>query len=124
MFRGRARRHCLAWFHLNRKLLISVIACLALTGCEADVSSPSGVERSALLAPDFVASAAARTTDQPQGRWLLNRPKPVRESYVREVLDRSGDRALLATAWLLKQPAHVRESYLRDVVDPQLRGSP
>ena len=120
MSRGRARRHSLASVALNRKLVISLLACLALTGCEADVSSPAGVERSALLAPDFVASAAANATSDTQAKWLLNQPKPVRESYVAEVLDKSGDRTLLSTAWLLRQPGDVRESYLRDVVDPQL----
>ena len=101
-------------------VLLAVIA-LTLPGCEADVSSPGGVERSALLAPDFVASAAAGATDDPQAKWLLNQPKPVRESYVREVLDKEGDRTLLSTAWLLRQPDEVRRSYLRDVIDPQLR---
>ena len=92
----------------------------ALSGCEADVSSPGGVERSALLAPDFIASAAAGATDDPQAKWLLNQPKPIRESYVRDVLDGEGDRTLLATRWLLRQPDDVRASYVRAVVDPQL----
>jgi hypothetical protein len=105
---------------LIRKLAISALACLALTGCEADVSSPRGVERSALLAPDFIAAAAANGTDDPQAKWLLHRPKPVRESYVHDVLDQKGDRTLLSTRWLLEQPDDVRASYLRDVVDPQL----
>lgn len=100
---------------------LAACACLALTGCEADVSSPSGVERSALLAPDFIASAAAGATNDPQARWLLNRPKSVRESYVNDVIDSEGDRTLLSTAWLLRQPGDVRSSYLREVVDPQLK---
>ena len=95
--------------------------CLALTGCEADVSSPAGIERSALLAPDFVARAAAGTTDDPQAKWLLNQPKGVRESYVREVIDARGDRTLLSTSWLLRQSDEVRGSYVREVVDPQLK---
>jgi hypothetical protein len=95
-------------------------AALALTGCEADVSSPQGVERSALLAPDLIARAAAGATDDPQAKWLLRRPRPVRESYVREVVDRQGDRALLSTAWLLRQADDVRASYVREVVEPQL----
>jgi hypothetical protein len=105
---------------LIRKLAISALACLALAGCEADVSSPGATERSALLAPDFIAAAAANATNDPQAKWLLHRPKPVRESYVHEVLDKKGERTLLSTAWLLRQPDDVRESYLRDVVDPQL----
>jgi hypothetical protein len=112
---------------LNRvryAVALIVAASFALAGCEADLSSPSGVERSALLAPDFVASAAANTTDDPQAKWLLRRPKPVRESYVREVLDAKGDRTLLATRWLLRQSDEVRATYVRDVVDPQLRRAP
>ena len=101
-------------------VLIAAFAALALTGCEADVSSPGGVERSALLAPDFVARAAAGATNDPQAKWLLNQPKPVRESYVHEVLDAKGDRDLLSTRWLLRQSEGVRESYVRAVVDPKL----
>lgn len=106
---------------MRRIAALTAAACLALTGCEADVSSPGGVERSALLAPDFIASAAAGATGDPQAKWLLNQPKPVRESYVNEVLDKKGDRDLLSTAWLLKQADDVRQSYVRDVVDPQLK---
>jgi hypothetical protein len=105
---------------VRRIAVLTTAAALALTGCEADVSSPGGVERSALLAPDFVASAAAGATDDPQAKWLLNQDRPVRESYVREVIDREGDRTLLSTAWLLRQPDAVRASYVRDVVDPEL----
>ena len=99
---------------------LTAAACLALAGCEADVSSPGGAERSALLAPDFIASAAANATNDPQAKWLLHQPKPVRESYVHEVLDGDGDRDLLSTAWLLEQDDGVRESYVREVVDPKL----
>jgi hypothetical protein len=67
-----------------------------------------------------VASAAANATNDPQAKWLLNQPKPVRESYVNEVLEKEGDRNLRSTAWLLRQPGDVRESYLREVVDPKL----
>ena len=102
-----------------RYLAALAAAAIALSGCEVDTSS-SGVEKRALLAPDFIASAAANTTDDPQAKWLLNQPKPVRESYVREVLDANGDRTLRSTAWLLMQPAAVRESYVRNVVEPQL----
>ena len=101
--------------------MLATAVALALTGCEADVSSRGAVERSALLAPDFVASAAAGATDDPQARWLLRRPRPVRESYVHEVLDRKGDRTLLSTGWLLRQSDDVRGSYVRDVVNPQLK---
>ena len=101
--------------------LAAALAAVALTGCETDVSTPGAAERTALLAPDFIAGAAAETTDDPQARWLLRQPQPVRESYVRDVLDGDGDSTLLATAWLLRQPASVRDSYVREVVDAQLR---
>ena len=109
---------------MRRIAVLTAAACLVLTGCEADVSSPGGVERSALLAPDFIASAAAGATGDPQAKWLLNQPKPVRESYVNEVLDKEGDRDLLSTAWLLNQADDVRQSYVSDVIDPQLKPTP
>jgi hypothetical protein len=101
-------------------LIAATAAALALPGCEADISSPGGIERSALLAPDFIASTAAEATNDPQAKWLLNQPKPVRESYVHEVLDKKGDKDLLSQRWLLTQSDDVRESYVRDVVDPKL----
>ena len=100
--------------------MAAAAASLALAGCEADVTS-SGIERGALLAPDFVASTAANATDDPQAKWLLNQPKSVRESYVRVVLDGEGDRDLLATGWLLAQSDEVRASYVREVITRQLR---
>ena len=103
-----------------RNLAVVAAAGLALAGCEVDTSS-SGVERRALLAPDFIASAAANTTDDPQAKWLLNQPKPVRESYVRVVIDGKGDRDLLSTGWLLAQADETRASYVREVVSPQLK---
>jgi hypothetical protein len=111
-----------AWLSVPRLRQLAAAAAaasLALSGCEVDTSS-SGVERNALLAPDFVASTAANATDDPQAKWLLNQPKPVRESYVRVVIDGSGDRDLLATGWLLAQPDEVRASYVREVVTPQV----
>ena len=109
---------------MRRIAALTAAACLALTGCEADVSSPGAVERSALLAPDFIASAAANATDDQQARWLLNQPKPIRESYVNDVLEGTGDRTLLASRWLLQQSDAVRKSYVENVVDPQLKTSP
>ena len=107
---------------MRRVALIAVAASLAaaLPGCEADVSSAGGRERSALLAPDFIAGTAAEATNDPQAKWLLNQPKSVRESYVHEVLDKKGDKDLLSQRWLLTQSDDVRESYVRDVVDPKL----
>jgi hypothetical protein len=101
-------------------LIAAAAAALALPGCDADVSSPGGIERSALLAPDFIAGTAAEATNDPQAKWLLNQPKPVRESYVHEVLDKKGDKNLLSQRWLLTQSDDVRESYVRAVVDPKL----
>jgi hypothetical protein len=100
---------------------LAAVAALTLSGCEADVSSPGGVERSALLAPDFIARAAAGATDDPQAKWLLNQPRPVRESYVRDVLDGQGDRDALAQIWILRQPPPVRDSYVEQVLEPQLK---
>jgi hypothetical protein len=102
------------------RLAAIAFAALALTGCDADVSSTGAVARSALLAPDFVAAAAAGATSDPQAKWLLHQARPVRAGYVHEVIDRRGDRTLLATAWLLRQPDPVRASYVRDVVEPKL----
>lgn len=103
------------------RLLILLALALAVSGCSVDASSP-GAERAALLAPDFVASAAAGATDDPQAKWLLHQPHDVRESYVHAVLDApGGERDLRAQAWLLRQPDPVRESYVREVVEPQLR---
>jgi hypothetical protein len=44
----------------------------------------------------------------------------VRESYVREVLDR-GDDPVHAEIWMLRQPKAVRESYVREVLEPALK---
>jgi hypothetical protein len=97
-----------------------VAAVIALSGCAVGADAP-GTQRTVLLAPDFVASAAAGQTDDPQAKWLLNQSHDVREGYVNEVLDREGDDDLLAQAWLLHQPDDVRASYIRDVIEPQLR---
>jgi hypothetical protein len=93
---------------------------IALAGCSANVSS-SGIEKNVLTGPDFIAKAARATTSDPQAKWLLGQPGPVRESYVHDVLDQKGDRDLLSTAWLLRQEDSVRQSYINEVVQPQLR---
>ena len=51
---------------------------------------------------------------------MLRQPKSVRASYVREVIDRSGDQELLAQIWMMRQPDGVRESYAREVLEPRL----
>jgi hypothetical protein len=43
----------------------------------------------------------------------------VRESYVREVLEKGGDDKL-AEIWMLRQPDKVRKSYIREVLEPAL----
>ena len=50
---------------------------------------------------------------------MLRQPRGVRESYVREVIDRGGD-DLLAEIWMLRQPDAVRKSYVKDVLEPKL----
>ena len=104
-----------------RRLALIAAACLALVagGCSADPSSP-GVQRNALLAPDFVAATAAEATNDPQAKWLLKQPKSVRQSYVHDVLDKQGDKDLLSQRWLLTQSDDVRRSYVDQVVDPKL----
>lgn len=50
---------------------------------------------------------------------MLRQPKPTRDSFVREVLDRGGDEQL-AEIWMLRQPNDIRESYVREVLEPAL----
>lgn len=76
--------------------------------------------RHVLRAPAFVRRAAARAAATVEERWMLAQPRPVRESYVREVIDRGGSERL-AEIWLLRQPESVRESYVVEVLEPQVR---
>jgi hypothetical protein len=75
--------------------------------------------RRVLLAPDLVTRAAARATGARDEAWMLSQPRQVRQSYVREVLDR-GDDPVRAEIWMLKQPDSVRRSYVREVLEPGL----
>jgi len=68
-----------------------------------------------LLAPARVARTAARQARDPGEAWMLRQPREVRQSYVRDVLDR-GNEPKLAEAWMLRQPKAVRESYIREVL--------
>jgi hypothetical protein len=82
--------------------------------------------RQVLLGPAFVRKAAATRATDPVEAWMLRQEKRVRESYVRDVLERGGhDR--LAEIWMLSQPDKVRKSYIADVLEPalpkRLRGS-
>ena len=54
---------------------------------------------------------------------MLRQSKPVRASYVREVMDLGGDIELRSQIWMLRQDEHVRESYARDVLEPRLEDS-
>lgn len=80
---------------------------------------PNGLARRVLLAPNVVARAAARAATEREEAWMLCQPRKVRESYVREVVDR-GDDPVHAEIWMLRQPKAVRESYVRDVLEPAL----
>ena len=53
---------------------------------------------------------------------MLEQPRHVRDSYVREVIDRGGDERL-AEIWMLRQPDAVRESYVKEVLEPNLPAS-
>lgn len=75
--------------------------------------------RAVLLAPDVVARAAAGQARKPEEAWMLRQRKEVRESFVRDVLDRGGDDRL-AEIWMLRQPGPVRSSYVREVLEPAL----
>ena len=72
-----------------------------------------------LRAPGFLRKAAAAQADEPEQRWMLHQPKSVRDSYVREVLDRGGDERL-AEIWMLRQSEAVRESYIAEILEPKL----
>ncbi len=54
---------------------------------------------------------------------MLRRPRAVRESYVREVLD-AGEDARVQQRWLLTQPDEVRQSYVAEVLDGREPGGP
>ena len=93
--------------------------------------------RAVLTSPDFVARGLAAAEQDPQRRWILRRPRSVRRSFVKDVIDRAGDQErwmLLQddetrhsyveevggdreANWLLRQPRAVRESYVADVID-------
>lgn len=47
---------------------------------------------------------------------MLRQPRKVRVSYVREVINATGDEDRLAEIWMLRQPDEVRESYIEQVL--------
>jgi hypothetical protein len=83
------------------------------------------IQRRVLLGPDVVCRAAAGRVEASEERWMLVQPRRVRETYVSEVLDRTGDPDVLTEVWMLRQAKAVRESYIREVLKPALsRGAP
>ena len=72
-----------------------------------------------MRAPGLLRRAAATQAKEPEERWMLAQPDAVRDSYVREVLDRGGDERL-AEIWMLRQADDVRESYIREILEPRL----
>ena len=72
-----------------------------------------------LRAPRLIRRAAASQAREPEEAWMLHQERSVRDSYVREVLNRGGDERL-AEIWMLRQSDAVRESYVRDVLEPAL----
>src|ERR687898_620040 len=86
-------------------------------------SLPPGA-RVALLAPSAVTRAVAAADRDPERRWMLRLPRPVRRSFVAEVLDMGADR-LHQERWMLLQPDDVRASYVEQVLlqlaDPDTR---
>jgi hypothetical protein len=78
------------------------------------ISLPPGA-RAALLAPAAVTRAVAAADRDPERRWMLRLPRPVRRSFVAEVLD-AGAGHLLQERWMLLQSDDVRESYVEDVL--------
>lgn len=85
----------------------------------ARLDTTQRLARLMLRAPDLVRRAAATQAREPEEQWMLRQPREVRESYVREVLDRGGD-VRLTEIWMLRQPAAVRESYVREILEPRL----
>jgi hypothetical protein len=87
------------------------------------VEGTQRLARLVLRGPGFLRKAAASQARDPVERWMLRQPRRVRDSYVRDVIDRGGD-DLLAEIWMLRQPEAVRKSYIREILEPQLPDSP
>jgi len=77
-------------------------------------SLPPGA-RAALLAPSAVTRAVAAVDRDPERRWMLRLPRPVRRSFVAEVID-IGTGRLLQERWMLLQADDVRKSYIEEVL--------
>jgi lipocalin len=83
-------------------------------GDERLVLPPGG--RTVLRAPDAIARAVAATEPDPERRWLLRRPRPVRRSFLERVIDRGGGSAE-QRRWMLEQDDDVRSSYVSEVLE-------
>jgi hypothetical protein len=75
-----------------------------------------------LLGPDLVARAVAGRAGKREEVWMLTQSREVRQSYVREVVDRGGH-PVHAQIWMLRQTKVVRESFVRLVLEPELGSS-
>jgi hypothetical protein len=82
-------------------------------------TSSDRLARLVLRAPAWIRRAAAKQARAPEEAWMLHQERAVRDSFVREVLDRGGDERL-AEIWMLRQDDAVRESYIREVLEPAL----
>jgi hypothetical protein len=71
--------------------------------------------RGVILGPAPVRNAAVRRSGRREEAWLLSQPRPVRESFVREVLDRRHEPRVVQV-WMLRQDDATRESYVREVL--------
>ena len=77
-------------------------------------SLPPGA-RAALLAPAALTRAVAAADRDPERRWMLRLPRPVRRSFVADVID-AGGRQLDQERWMLLQDDEVRASYVEQVL--------
>lgn len=73
--------------------------------------------KAVLLAPAALARAAVLAASEPEERWLLRQPRPVRASYVKDVLE-ARDEPNAEEIWMLRRSKAVRESYIREVLRP------
>jgi len=79
----------------------------------------TGLEREVLLGPGLLARGASVMTSGRSVRWMLGQPRPVRRSYVEQVMDRAKGvtEEEAQQAWMLRQPVEVRESYIAQVLE-------
>lgn len=82
---------------------------------DVPLSLPPGA-RALLRAPDALTRTIAVAPGDAERRWLLRRPRPVRCSFVDEVIDR-GSGAAAQRRWMLEQADDVRASYVADVLE-------